>query len=62
MTIAQHGKGQQKGVVRVPKDANGEGWLSISRVFQAVVNSFVAGDKARRQMVDEGIRQVMTYT
>lgn len=31
-------------------------------MFQAVVNSFVAGDKAKRRMVDERNRQGMTYT
>lgn len=44
----------------VPKGMNGEGWASISWEFQAIVNSFVTGDKAKLQMVDKSNQQGMT--
>lgn len=43
------------------EDVNEEEWTLVSRVFQAVVDSFVAGDKAKCQMVDERNLQEMTY-
>jgi hypothetical protein len=59
--IAQYGERRRKGVVMVPEGVNGEGWASFSRAFQAVVNSFVADDKAKRRIVDDRRRQGKTY-
>lgn len=47
--IAQYGERHRKG-------ANGEGWASISHVFQAVIASFVTGDKVKRRTAEERSR------
>lgn len=59
--IAQYGERRRKGVVMIPEGANGEGWKSVLQVFQAVVASFVARDKAKRQTVNERNKRRMTY-
>lgn len=45
----------------VPEGANEKGWALISRVFHAVVYSFVAGDKGKCRMMEERTRQGITY-
>lgn len=49
LMIAQYEERRWKGVVMVPEDANGEGWISIFQVFQAVIDSFVASDNVNRR-------------
>lgn len=61
LMIAQYRERHRKGVVMVPEGANGEGWASISRVFQAVVNSLVSSDKAKRRIVVDKRRSGVTY-
>jgi hypothetical protein len=61
LMIAQYGDRRRKGVVMVPEGANGEGWASISRVFQAVVDSLVSRDKAKQRISVEKRRSGVTY-
>ncbi|CAA2970300.1 Hypothetical predicted protein [Olea europaea subsp. europaea] len=61
LMIAQYEERRPKGVVMISEGANGEGWASVLQVFQAVVDSFVARDKTKRQTMIERNRQRMTY-
>lgn len=45
----------------VPEGTNGEGWASISPVFQAVVDSLISSDKAKRRIAVGKRQSGITY-
>lgn len=54
LTIAQYRERRRTGVVMVPKGVDGEGWAVFSRVFRAVVDSFVADVERWMKEIDKG--------